>query len=50
MKPLTALERLLHMLDEPYEIERFEREHPEIPVYRVDVVGDRAVSQAIACA
>lgn len=30
------------------EIERFEREHPEVPVYRVDVVGDRAVSQAIA--
>ena len=30
------------------EIERFEREHPEVPVYRVDVVGDRPVSQALA--
>ena len=30
------------------EVERFASAHPEVPVYRVDVVGDRPVSQSIA--
>lgn len=30
------------------EIERFASDHPDVPVYRVDVVRDRADSQEIA--
>ena len=30
------------------EVERFASEHPQVPVYRVDVVGDRPVARAIA--
>ena len=30
------------------EVERYAAAHPELPVYRVDVIGDRPVSQSIA--